>query len=248
MRIVLNVRPSGRLMVFYDPALILVEFIRSRVSDPNSSRTYTQQTETFDGDGSTTSFSLSPTSGKMQWVESVTVGGTTMKKWQEYYVDIELQKIVFVTAPGSGSANIVVVYRRGATCWVYNDTPHFKDLTEFSYPRISVAHLNPGARTVGSDTSGLIFDWQFQVNCWTKEGEKNMYVVDGQLRGHLDLCRYLLLQVLIAYKTYNDDLYPALYNVREINGPRDLPFEETDQAYHSAVDLRFTGNEKFVGG
>lgn len=62
--------------------------------------------ESFDGDGATTEFTLSRAAYK---IDSVTVDGTALVEGTDFTVDGKT--LTFTTAPGSGTGNVVVAYR-----------------------------------------------------------------------------------------------------------------------------------------
>ena len=104
-------------MVRYTPKEVIVEFLRTRITDPRGRHTTTS--DSFTGDDTTTKFTLTPSTGKRaQCINSITVAGSSKSKWKDYYIDLESnQDIIFKTAPSVGEA-IVVSYEEGSTSWI----------------------------------------------------------------------------------------------------------------------------------
>lgn len=77
----------------------------------------TAQTNTFNGDASTTAFTLSP-KPVLPESETVTVGGVSQTRGTDYTIDNRTGVITFSTAPATGTNNISVSYTSyAATDW-----------------------------------------------------------------------------------------------------------------------------------
>lgn len=107
----------------------IVVFLRNNITDLKSpSYRVRNITETFSGDGSTTSFTLQSDYNKdnihvVKNVHSLTIGGvlqTPYTNYTAYYRGTNVGNIIFATAPDSGADNISVNYDRGRS-WIYTD-------------------------------------------------------------------------------------------------------------------------------
>ena len=218
-------------MVRYLPKDILVEFLRAKLTDPRGRHTATS--DTFTADGSTTQFTLTPSSGtKVQAVTSVTVSGSSQNKWRDYYVDLQNQQINFASAPTSGS--IVVNYKEGSTSWIYSDEVR-NDMSSTSFPRISVAVVTSPGERVGNYQAAVEYNLHFQVNIWTKEGQ--YYTINSISYEGDRLAQILGYLITEALEENESSLHHKLYDYQPITGPRDLPFDQEHQAFHSIVEF-----------
>lgn len=220
-------------MVIYTPKEILVEFLRARITDPNSRHTTTS--DTFSGDGSTTDFTLTPTSGhSVQAINSVTVGGSTNSKWEDYYIDLQNQQVIFKSAPTSGTDNITVSYEEGTTSWIYPDKPR-ADLSSSSLPRISVLIVDSGGYRAGKYDAAVEYKVRFQIDIWTKEND--IETINGRKYEGDRLAQVLGEQVCNVIQEHEDDLHPIMYDYDPITGPRDMPYDVEHQCFHSIVEV-----------
>ena len=224
------------------PQDAIVEFLRRRITDPRSTidgdnaRTYTPTTETFSGDDTTKEFSLSPPTGSVSYIDSVVVDSETKKKWRDYYLDFKNQKIVFFDAPASGSYNISVTYYYGAKNWIYPDRP-LTSLSLVSFPRISVLVVSGVGERLGQYNSDIESSIRFQIDIFTKEGGANEFELDGRNMEGEELGIYLGHQVIKAFRSYEDDLHPILYNYTLLSIPRSLGWNAEYQAFHIIVEV-----------
>ncbi len=119
-------------------------FLRKSLTDPNSRATDT--TQTFEGDGTTTKFTITngiTGSNRVLYITSVTVDSVT-QTWGSDYVGIfggdDKNKISFVTAPDNGTS-IIVSYGYGTSAMVYPGFPRV-DLSYDAYPRVAVTFMH----------------------------------------------------------------------------------------------------------
>jgi len=125
-------------------------FLRVKLNDDDSLTRVTASSIDFSGDDSTTKFSLS---SNLSYVGTVTIGGTAKyfgEDWTIGWRGTDVGKIIFNTAPTTGTDNITVKYgiTTGNGNFVYPDLPR-TDLGTHSYPRIGFKV------TVDSDLAGL---------------------------------------------------------------------------------------------
>jgi len=226
-------------MVIYDPTEILVEFLRTRITDPRGR--HTANSDTFSGDGSTKTFTLTPTSGKrVQYISSVTVDGSTKDKWQDYYIDLQNQQIIFKSAPQSGTNNIIINYYEGSSSWIYPDMPRI-DLSSSSYPRISVLIVSSPGERLGRYDASVEYNIHFQIDVWTKRNEGSIdtqiFTIEGRKYEGDKLAYILGNQICQALKRYENDMFPMLYDYQPISGPRAMPYDKEHNAFHSVVEF-----------
>ena len=122
------------------PRKIIVEFLKTRLTDPRS-RAENTTTDSDTGTGSSQTINLSPSTGKAYAITSVVDGSTTLKKWEDYSIDLQNQNISGTFTNGN---NVTVTYKYGSTSWIYPDKTK-ESLSSTSYPRINVLLVNsPG--------------------------------------------------------------------------------------------------------
>ena len=122
----------------------LLERLRNNVSDRISNRIKTSS-DTFTGDGSTTTFEFtndfdSRNRHKVMSVSSVTINGVAQTSFTDYIIGYRkespiLGKIQFWNAPAN-SSTIIVKYSH-TYHFIYPEEPRI-DLTSNSYPRINI--------------------------------------------------------------------------------------------------------------
>jgi len=146
-------------MVFISPKNIIVDFLRCRLTDPRS-RAESSTTEEFDGGG--TEFSLTPPSGTLSCVTSVTVDGTTQTKWKDYRIDFQNQKVIFYSATAAGTNNVNITYKYGSTNWIYPDKAK-KTLSKTSFPRMNVLMIGGSGERLGQYNSDVESTQHYQL-------------------------------------------------------------------------------------
>lgn len=229
-------------MTYLNPKFIVVDFLRNRLTDPRSTRAATSKSETFTATAGQTSFSLTPTtSKKLSHISSITVDGTSKKKWQDYYIDFRDEKVVFFSAM-AGSESVIINYYESSSNWIYWDKPDEK-LSDTSFPRISVMVVAGSGERLGEYGAPVESIIQFQVDVWAKEKATNqIFQIDSKYYTGNDLAEYLAYQVMQALEDHEDDFFPALYNYAPTQmPPRDLPFDEQYQCFHKEMDFILRG-------
>jgi hypothetical protein len=220
-------------MVRYDSKEVLTEFLRSRITDPSSSRTYTLTSDSFTASAAQTKFTLTPSSGsKLQYISSVTVDAATKDKWADYYIDTQNQDVNFASAMTGGEA-VVVNYYEGTTNWIYPDKPR-EDLASTSYPRMNVLIVSSTGDRLGRYDADVEHNIHFQVDTWAKE--RQTVTIDSRTYEGDKLAFVLAEMVCNACQEYIDDIYPILYDYQPV-GVRDLPFDREHQAFHGVAEF-----------
>lgn len=150
----------------------IVVFLRNNLTDPQSRDTNT--TDEFDGDNNTKIFTLTHTTAKN--VKSVTVGGVAQTFGTEYTVNYSTSKVTFATAPGTGTDNVDVNYDYGSS-WIFPDYAR-GDLTQSSYPRISVDWVNIVTTPDGLGANGDFNDIMFGITVFGRNVSEVRTLVD----------------------------------------------------------------------
>jgi hypothetical protein len=223
------------MTVYISPKDVVVEFLRNKLTDVRS-RASTSKTETFNGGG--TEFQLTPTTGSVSCITSVSVTSVAQTKWKDYYIDLQLEKIVFYSATAAGTLNVSITYKHGTTDWIYWDKAK-KVLGREQFPRINVLIVNePGAR-VGQYNSDMESVIHFQVDIWVKEGQ--IWTIGGRTYEGDRHGEYIGYKILEAMHDSEGDLYPALYNYTLLTGPRDIGFDREMECFHKIVEFEMKG-------
>lgn len=224
-------------MAYLNPKNIVVEFLRTRLDDPRTSRVNSSKTNSFTATASQTSFSLTPSSGsKMFSITSVTVDGTAQTKWEDYYMDYKNQKVVLFTGATLGDT-VVIVYKEGSTNWIYPDKAN-KKLSATSFPRMNI--LVPGnvGTRLGNYESPVEGAIRFQVDIWCKDkADGQIFSIGSDKYTGNDLAEYLAYALTAAFEDYESDLHPGLYSYNPVGMPRDLPFDDEYQSHHKVVEF-----------
>ena len=223
-------------MAQLEPKDILVDFLRHRLTDPRS-RGDTSNTETFDGDAETVTFSLTMPSGSLSCITAVTVGGTAQSKWADYTIDTQNASITFTTAPGAGTDNVSVTYNYGSTNWVYPDIP-FITTSPTSYPRISVSLVGSGGVRAGSYQSDVVSTEHYQATIWVKEDYAP--TIDSVKYSNDKLALYFARKINIIFKDYINDIYPKLQNYEQLM-TRTAVFSKESQTWQVVFEFQLMG-------
>lgn len=223
-------------MVYYSPRWIVVDFLRHRLTDPEN-RAEDATSDTFTATASQTDFVLTPTTGsKASCITSVTDDGNTMTKNEDYWFDAKNKTVIFFT--GRTLDNTVVVnYKEGTGQWIYSGMPRV-DLTEDSYPRISLSVVSSPSLRLGNYTAPVESVMRFQADIFTSEARNaKLFTISGSKFGGQDLAEYLAYQITQAFIDYIDDLQPALYDYVGLSGPRDVAFNKETMTHHKIVEF-----------
>ena len=125
----------------------LVVFLRNKNILTTAQRGVTTKTDKFNGDGVTVDFSLTPLSGSVRNVRTVTVNSIMVSFGSGYKVNYSTGVVTLATAPAAGTDNVEIQYDYGTGDKIFPDFPR-SDLTLSSFPRIGVdiisAETTPG--------------------------------------------------------------------------------------------------------
>ena len=223
------------MTIFISPKNVLCDFLRNRLTDPRS-RAEDSNTETFNG--GSTSFQLDPTIGTVSCVSSVTVDSVVQTKWKDYRWDQQNQKVIFYSNTANGTDNVSISYKQGTTNWIYPDKAK-KTLSKTSFPRINILVVGGSGGRLGQYNSDIESQIHFQIDVWTKENQ--VFTIDSVKYADDKLSEYLAHQIMSAFRNYENDLHPELYNYTPIGIPRDLGFNQELECFHTIVEVEMHG-------
>jgi len=224
---------------FLPAKYIVVDFLRRRLIDPRA-RAETSESDTFTATALQTDFILTPTTGTLSSVTSITVNAVAVTKWQDYWVDFRNQTVKFFIGRTVSDA-VIVNYKSGTTNWIYWDKPR-TDLSSTSFPRINVSIVSGTGLRLGNYEAPVESTIHFQIDIWTKEGKTDQtFTISSRNYTGEELAEYLASKVTEAFEDNEHDLHPALYSYINTAVPRDLPFDETYQCYHKIVEVSLRG-------
>jgi hypothetical protein len=157
-------------MILTEVDEIICEFIRSSYKEParsGLSKRHTTTSQTFSGNTILTDFTVTNT--KLLCVNSVSISSVAQTKYVDYQIDLRNNKIVFTTAPASGTNNISVSYdyNTSGTSWIYPDKPNTA-LTRTEYPRVSVISLDNPTSLMGLSSNMTAGNALIQIDIVTK--------------------------------------------------------------------------------
>ena len=221
--------------MFISPKQIVVEFLRHRLTDPRS-RAEASRTEEFNGGG--TDFSLSPSVGSVSCITGITVDGSAVEKWKDYYIDFQNEKVIFYSNTAGGTDNVDITYKQGNSNWIYPDKAKTV-LGTTSFPRMNILNVGGPGERLGQYDSNIESVTHFQVDVWAKEdyiATINSVKFEGD-----KLAEYLGYQIMKAFEDYVSDLHPQLYNVNILSQPRDMGFNVEYQCFHIIVEFELKG-------
>ena len=220
------------------PEDIVVEYLRANLTDPRTR--YTADTDTFTATAGQTAFVLTPTtsSNLVRAIRTVTVDGTTMKKWQEYTIDLKNKTITLLT--GATLADVVVITYYASNTgeeWIYPGFP-IASMSKTKFPRISLQVINKSGARRGNYSVGIVHDVHFQLDVWTKETYSK--TISSISYTEQNLADYLAEQAEYQFISDIDDLYPELYDYVELAFGQ-MPFDETSQTYRHKQEFMLSG-------
>ncbi len=219
------------------PRETIVEFLRSVLVDPRS-RAETSNSDTFTGDASEKTFTLTPTSGKtVSAVTAVTISSTAQNKNEDFTVDLQNQQVTFTSAPAAVADNIVVTYKEGSKNWIYPDQPKVS-LGAVSYPRISVTKINVSHERLGNFNADMWGTGQYQIDVWARE--KDVFTIGSLNYNGEALTSYFITKINLVFKDNIDDLYNRLSNY-EVISERNAVWERDREVFHAIMDIQLSG-------
>jgi len=220
------------------PEDIIVEFLRARLTDPRDR--HTSDSDSFTATAAQTEFTLTPTTEThlVRAIVSVVQQSVTLKKWQDYYVDLVNKKVTLLT--GATVADAVVISYKTSVAgdeWIYPDKP-IAALGSSKFPRISVSVINKTGDRLGVYSASLLNRIHFQVDCWTKEGYSK--TISSANYEEQNLADYLGHQVEAQLSDYIDDLYPKLGHYAGL-AFGEFPFGEDTQTFRHKQEFVLEG-------
>lgn len=126
----------------------LVVFLRNSDIFSVGTRGVTTESDSFNGTGALLTFTLTPSTGSVRNVRSVTVSSVSKALGTDYTVNYSTGVVTFVVAPGSGTNNVVVSYDCGTSDKIFPDFPR-PDISVSSFPRIGVDIISAKTEMAG---------------------------------------------------------------------------------------------------
>ena len=215
----------------HDPEDILSDFLRVHLTDPKS-RAETTDTDTHSATSGQTEFTVSPPSGSVSCLTSVTVEGTAQVKWKDYVWDYQNSMVTFASGLTLSDA-VIFTFKYGSSNWIYSDRPNNK-LSTPSFPRISIFCVSGSGIRLGNSDAPILGNPMFQIDCWAREND--VVTIGSKKYSNNYLSRYLGYQIIKAFEDNESDLFPALWGFIPVGLPRAGPYSNTYQAYHTIVE------------
>lgn len=221
--------------VLVEPEDLISEFLRAQVTEPTRiglANRQTNRTETFSGDASETEFTIN--SKPLQCINTVKISSIEQSKHIAYTIDLRNSKVVFASAPASGTNNISIDYDFGDT-WIYADKPR-TDITEDSYPRIGVTTLTQPENPMGIGVGGPYWlEGIYQIDVVAYKGMKCK--ISNEVYEGADLAKFLARAVINALKNVTlKTLSQKLYTPRIMNN-FPPPFDASTNQFRRIIEL-----------
>jgi len=221
---------------YIDPEDLVADFLRKNLTDPRA-RAEATDSDTIVATAGQTTFTPTPSSGTVSCVTAVTLAGSSLIKWKDYYWDYQNQYIILAVAATIGQS-VVITYKYGTTNWIYSDKPD-EGLTRTGYPRIEIfSPAGPGVR-LGNYKAPVEGSPVLQIDVWCKKDQP--FTINSRTYSNNYLGRYLGNQITKAFENNIDDLHPALYNYVPISIPRAGPYDDESQVYHTILEINLRG-------
>ena len=208
-------------MTFVLPKDFIVDFLHTNLEDPRGR--LSSNSETFSA--GSTEYTLTASSGKVLCVTSLTVGGDSKKKWEDYTWDYQNQKVIFSSPTGG---EVIVNFKEG-TGWIYPDKV-LPSLGEDKFPRINVLDSGGTDDPLAPTQSDSIDSSAYQIDIWVKKDF--VYEVDSHKYSGNPLADYLAIKAKKVFKQNEDQLIPNYYNPVALTTPQDLGYDEDFQCFH----------------
>ncbi len=215
-----------------DLKMAFLNQLRKRLTDPASRAT--THTETFNGTGSATDFTL--TNLSLCYVDSVSISSVTQTLITDYTIDFGTgavgAKIKFSTPPANGTGNISVTYFTGSN-WIFDDYPR----EDAAYPRIALTNVGGAGETSGGVGDKIvILEPSFRVGIYVRTGKN--YTISGENYTGSKLLDFMVtdLQNQIRNIRHNNDI-GGLINSR-ITEPNYLGLDEEHKLKRCSCTVR----------
>ena len=222
------------MSVLKDPEDILVEFLRSKITDPRGR--YTSETDYFVATQGQTIFTLTPATSSylVRCITQINKNGNKLLKWQDYNVDLTGKRIV-LTNGATSLDEVNVTYSSSASGeeWIYPDFP-IATLGQSKFPRISIMTVNMTSDRQGGNHSSYLNRIQFQIDVWVKDNYE--YVYNSHNYNKQELANHLGFKVMLSFKDGIDDLYTKLFDEDGLAfGP--FPYDDETQTFRHKQEL-----------
>lgn len=221
---------------YIDVEDVVTDFLRTFMTDPRA-RAEATDSNNFTATSGQTEFTITPTSGSVSCITSVTVDGASQTKWTDYFWDYQNSKITFYTGLTVGQA-VVVNFKYGSTNWVYSDKPN-DNLGSDSFPRISLFTIGGGGNKIGNYEADIDSRPVIQIDLWTRVDQ--VFTIGGRKYSNEYLGRYLGNRVVAAFDDNEAELFGVFFDFDLVGFPRTAPFSEEYVAYHTVVEVRVKG-------
>jgi len=221
---------------YIDPEDLVVDFLRTNLTDPRA-RAEATESKTITATAGQTEFAVTPTTGTAYCITAVTKDGTSLRKWKDYFWDGQNSKIYLAVAATVGQS-IVITFKYGTSNWIYADRPD-DNLSRTGYPRIEVFSPSGNGIQLGNYEAPVEGSPILQIDIWTKDGQ--VFTIGSSKYANNYLGRYIGNRITRAFEKEIDDLYPALYNYNPVSLPRAGPYEEESQIYHTILEINLRG-------
>lgn len=217
-----------------EPDLILVNFLRSRITEVTRqgyNDRYTNKSQNYTATADQTAF---VTTFPMSCVNSVVVDGVTMVPYLEYALDPDNKTVTLVTGASVG-VTVTVDYETG-TNWVYPDKPR-SDLSRDQYPRIGVTKITESGLPQGNSEDDTYDSVVFQIDVLTFKDL--LCTINSETKEGEDVVQYLARQVTTKLKTeWRSYLKNKLFNPLILkNDPS--PFEPNKNIFRRIIEVKF---------
>jgi len=219
----------------------IVEHLHWKVSDPKSRISST--TENFTATAGQTRFTLTPPSGSMLYVSSVTVQTVSQVKYEQYDFDLVNKQIILATGATLDDA-VSVTYGYG-TAWIFDNLP-LPNLNQTNYPRIAVQWIaKPTERAgMGGDTS--LDHPLLQIDALHHKMERiTAWDIDGNTMNlqAKPVVRILRRRIIAALK--NDWRGNLGYDINAptIKEDHPVPYEEARDVFRHMLSFSFVGED-----
>jgi hypothetical protein len=227
-----------------EPVKVFENFLRSKLTELTRvglSDRQTTDSQSFNGDNSTTEFTLT---NQPIAINTVTVDSNEVFPYADFNIDLDNKKIKFRTAPGVGVNNVVVSFETG-TEWIFAGLSN-SAVERTKMPRITIQQIGTGSSFVGTGTTKTYnnYTMQFDVLAY----RKMPVTIGSDTKSGPDVTEYLARQLEETIKTnYNSYLS---YRIRLFsmvsNNP--APFEPDKNVHRRIVQINteFRQNEEVI--
>ncbi|KKM21466.1 hypothetical protein LCGC14_1635160 [marine sediment metagenome] len=226
-----------------EPNEIYVEFLRAELTEPTrdiySSR-HNNTTQQFNGNNSITAYTVENTT--LLCVNNISVDSVLQAKFKDYNIDLLNSKINFISAPATGTNNILVDYdyNTDGRSWIYPDKPRL-DLARSSLPRIGVTLITEDGTPQGLFDDAYWNNIRFQVDVITAKTltiSSNSETIVGEHLANI-LARDVVRITKAQWRTKmtNTLFYPEIFN----NSPQ--PYDEQHQLFRRMIEIGFNAED-----